>query len=37
LSGTIDGMPLGDGLELVRRIAPFKSQLSDSRLHVSVE
>lgn len=37
LSGTIDGMALDDGLELVRRIAPFESRLSDSRLHVSVE
>ena len=37
LSGSIDGMALDEGLELVRLIAPFESQLTNSLLRVSVD
>lgn len=37
LSGSIDGMSLDNGLELVRLIAPFEARLSGWVLYISVE
>lgn len=37
LSGSISGANLDEGLELVKRIAPFRHEIDEGRLRVSVE